>query len=80
MSEVEVYTTPTCHYCKKIKAWMDKQEIEYKEHDISKDREKAREIVKKTGQRGVPQTIVRNSGDEKVVVGFQPKKIKELIH
>ncbi len=78
MAEIQVYTTPSCHYCTKLKKWLKKNQIEYIEHDISEDKEKAQEIIKKTGQRGVPQTLIKTDDGEKAIVGFQPREIKNL--
>ncbi|MFB6292039.1 MAG: glutaredoxin family protein [Candidatus Nanohaloarchaea archaeon] len=72
---VEVYTTPSCPYCDKLKNWLDENGYDYEEYNVANNREKAMQMVKKTGQRGVPQTFV---GDE-AVIGFQPAKIEELI-
>ena len=73
--EIEVFTTPTCPYCTKIKEWLDNNGYEYTEHNVAEDKEQAKRMIKKTGQRGVPQTFV---GDE-AVVGFQPEKIEEAL-
>jgi glutaredoxin 3 len=75
MSKIEVFTTPTCPYCTKIKQWLDENNYEYEEHDVASDQEKAKKMIQKTGQRGVPQTFV---GDE-AIVGFQPQKIEKAI-
>ena len=79
MTEIEVYTTPTCPYCTKLKNWLEEENIDFEEFDLSKNKEKAQEIVKKTGQRGVPQTLIKEDGGEKAVVGYQPDKIKAEI-
>jgi len=73
--EIEVFTTPTCPYCTKVKKWLDENDYDYKEHNVASDQEKAKEMIERTGQRGVPQTFI---GDEEVV-GFQPKKIEQAI-
>lgn len=72
---VEVFTTPTCPYCTKLKQWLDGQGIAYTEHNVAQDRDKAMEMVQRTGQRGVPQTFV---GDE-AIVGFDPNRIKAAL-
>ncbi len=74
-NQVEVFTTPTCPYCTKIKKWMDSEGIEYKEHNVAQDKKKAKEMMKMSGERGVPQTKV----GEEIIVGFQPGKIKEAL-
>jgi len=42
---------------------------------VAKDRDKAQEMVKKSGQMGVPVIMV---GDE-IVVGFNQAKLDELL-
>ncbi|MCJ7450379.1 MAG: NrdH-redoxin [Candidatus Nanohaloarchaeota archaeon QJJ-9] len=74
-SKVKVYTTPTCPYCKKLKQWLEEEEIDYKEFNVAENREKAKEMIQKSGQQGVPQAEV----DGQIVVGFRPQKIQNLI-
>lgn len=75
MTDIKVFTTPTCPYCTKIKQWLDENGHDYEEYNVADDKEKAKEMIEKTGQRGVPQTFI---GDE-AVVGFQPDKIQQAI-
>lgn len=75
MTQIQVFTTPTCPYCDKLKQWLNQKGYDYEEHDVSNNREKAKEMIQKTGQRGVPQALIGN----KAVVGFQPDRIEELI-
>lgn len=74
-SDIEVFTTPTCPYCTKIKQWLDENGYSYEEHNVAEDKDEAKRMIEKTGQRGVPQTFI---GDE-AVIGFQPDKIQEAI-
>jgi len=73
--DIQVFMTPTCPYCTKIKKWLDENDHDYEEHNVAQDKEKAKEMIKRTGQRGVPQTFV---GEEEIV-GFQPEKIEKAI-
>lgn len=75
MTDIEVFTTSTCPYCTKIKEWLEENGYDYTEHDVGEDKEQAKKMIKKTGQRGVPQTFV---GDE-AIIGFQPNKLQEAI-
>ena len=75
MTDVQVFTTPTCPYCTKVKQWLDENDYEYEEHDVSSNQEKAREMISKTGQRGVPQVFV----GETAIVGYRPDRIEEAI-
>ncbi|MDY6771692.1 MAG: glutaredoxin family protein [Candidatus Nanohaloarchaea archaeon] len=74
-NQIEIFTTPSCPYCAKLKQWLDEEGIDYTEHNVAANRKKAKEMIQKTGQQGVPQTFV---GDQ-AVIGFQPEKIKALI-
>ncbi len=74
MAKVIIFTTPTCTYCKKAKAYMNENNIEYVEKDVTKDSEAREELMQK-GYRGVP--IIRIDGED--VVGFDQQRIMELL-
>lgn len=67
---VTIYTTPTCPFCKMEKAYLQEKGIAYREVDVSDNPAKAQEMIGKSGQMGVPVTVVTRGGEEKVVVGF----------
>ncbi len=73
--KVVVYTTPTCPYCKRAKDYLTQKEIAYTEHNVAADKEKAREMIDKTKQMGVPVIMV----DDEVVVGFNQSKLDNLL-
>ncbi len=73
--EVKVYSTPTCTYCVAIKNFLEKNDIDYQEIDVSEDEEALKEMKEKTGQMGVPVTEI----DDEVIVGFDKKKISKLL-
>jgi glutaredoxin-like YruB-family protein len=72
---VTVYTTPTCTWCNTLKQWLRKNHIQYHEIDVSRDERAAQELVRKTGQQGVPQTDINGQ----IVVGFDQVKLKQLL-
>lgn len=72
---ISIYTTPTCPYCKQIKAYLKEKGIKYEEIDVAADSAKAQEMIDKSGQMGVPVTII---GDE-VIVGFDKEKIDKAL-
>ena len=49
-----VYSTPTCPYCHLLKDFLKQNKIEVEDIDVSKSREKAEEMIEKSGQMGVP--------------------------
>lgn len=73
--EVKVYSTPTCPWCKKLKDWLNEKGIEYEDIDVASNQGAAKEMIKKSGQMGVPQIEV---GD-KVIVGFDPDAIEAAL-
>ncbi|MDK2891560.1 MAG: NADH-dependent peroxiredoxin subunit [Methanoculleus sp.] len=74
MAGVKVYTTENCPYCRMVRAFLRKHGVEFEAVDVGRDREAAREMIRLSGQRGVPVTV---SGDE-VIVGFDAKRLREL--
>jgi glutaredoxin 3 len=73
-AEVTIYTTPTCPWCHKAKAWLRDKKIRYREVDVTSDRSGLDEMVKRSGQTGVPVIVV---GDE-VIVGFNQNRLNEI--
>lgn len=72
---VTVFTSPTCGYCGALEQYLRRNGIRFKEVDISRDKQAARYIVRRSGQRGVP--VVDIGG--KIVVGFDRSKIAGLL-
>ena len=73
-AEVTIYTTPTCPWCHKAKAWLRDRKIRYREVDVTSDRSGAEEMVRISGQTGVPVIVV---GGE-VIVGFNRNRLNEI--
>lgn len=74
MAQVTIYTTPTCGYCRAAKEYFKEHHIEYTEYDVAADRDRAREMIEKSGQMGVPVILIDNEGKQELVVGFdQPR-------
>lgn len=72
--DVIIYSTPYCQYCKHVKAYFDQKNIAWREVDVLADPKAAEEMIKKSGQMGVPVTDFR--GD--IVVGFNKAKLDQL--
>lgn len=72
---IKVYSTPTCPYCVQVKKYLEEKEVEFEDIDVSSDREAAKEMIKETGQRGVPVTEI----DGQFIIGFNKAKIDELL-
>ncbi|MBU1118748.1 glutathione S-transferase N-terminal domain-containing protein [Patescibacteria group bacterium] len=79
MASVKVYSTPTCPYCKLAKDFLGEKDVEFEEIDVATNQEAAEEMVKKSGQMGVPVIIVAKDDKEEVIVGFDKDKLVELL-
>lgn len=75
MANVTIYTTPTCGYCKMTKAWFKENNVTYKEIDVTLDQAAQKTMIEKSGQMGVPVIDI----DGKIIVGYQPDKLKSLL-
>ena len=73
--KVVIYSTPTCPYCKRAKDYLSKKGITYTDFNVAQDREKAKEMIQKSGQMSVPVITI---GD-KVIVGFNQAQLDELL-
>lgn len=74
-NNITVYSTPTCPYCDAAKDYFNENDISFTSYDVSENREKAKEMIEKSGQRGTP--VIDINGD--VVVGFNKEKIESLL-
>ncbi len=72
---VTIYTTPTCGYCRVAKDYFRSTRVPFTEYDVSVDRRKAEEMVRKSGQMGVPVIDVHG----KVILGFNRSEIEKAL-
>ena len=73
---VIIYTTPSCSYCTMAKNWFNQNKIKYTEYNVARDMRKADEMVRKSGQMGVPVTEIDGKD---IVIGFDKDKLKKLL-
>lgn len=75
MPAVTIYTTPSCVYCKMAKAFFQENAVSYQEKNVAMDPVAREDMVKKSGQLGVP---VIDVGGE-IVIGFDQERLSELL-
>jgi len=73
--DITVYTSPTCPYCNMVKEFLSQRGIGFEERDFSRNPSYAQELVRSTGQMGVPVTII----DGQIVVGFDRGRLEQLL-
>ena len=72
---VTLFSAPTCAHCQTAKHYFRQIGIRFRDVDVSRDPAAARDMVQRSGQRGVP--VIDIGG--KIVVGFDRAKIDQLL-
>jgi glutaredoxin 3 len=73
--KVVVYTTPTCPYCYQAKQFLSQRGVRFTEKNVAADPRAAQEMVRVSGQQGVPVITV----DGQVVIGFNQPRLMQLL-
>ncbi|HBH05457.1 MAG TPA: NrdH-redoxin [Flavobacteriales bacterium] len=72
---VTVFSTPTCPWCTRMKDHLKKNNIRFRDVDVSVDQNAANDMVSRSGQRGVPQIDINGT----MIVGFDQNRIDQLL-
>lgn len=73
--KVIVYSTPTCPYCVMAKDFFKQNDVSFEDVNVASDQDRAREMVTKSGQMGVPVIDI----DGQILVGFQPEAFEKIL-
>ena len=73
--QVTVYSTPTCPYCKLVKDFFKEQNVTFTDIDVASDTNAANEMVKMSGQMGVPVIKI----DDEIIVGWNKAALEEML-
>jgi glutaredoxin 3 len=71
MARPVIFSTSTCSWCRRAKRYFKEQGVPFKEINVERDQQAARDIVRKTGQTGVP--VIKIGGAW--IVGFDKERI-----
>ncbi len=74
--KVEIYSTPTCHFCHMAKEFFRKNGVDYTDYNVGTDIAKRREMMEKSGQLGVPVIIVDGKN---LVIGFNETVLTKFL-
>ncbi len=72
---VLIFTTPTCSWCARAKSYLRSQRVPFKEIDVSRDPRAASDLVRRTGQIGVPVIEI----DGRPIIGFDQPRIDRML-
>jgi len=70
-----VFSTSSCGWCKKVKNYLKERGFRFRDVDISKDPKAAQDVVRRTGQTGVPVILINN----RPVIGFNKVEIDRVV-
>lgn len=73
---IKIFSSDSCGYCTKLKAYLDSRRVEYDVIDVSESRENYDKLISISGQTGIPVTVF--DGGE-VVIGFDKPRIDSLL-
>ena len=75
-AKVVVFSTPTCTFCNQAKRYFREKNIRFTDVDVSRDQSAARDMMRRTGQMGVPVILINN----KAIIGFDRPKINKMLN
>lgn len=75
MKKIEIYSTPSCHFCHMAKEFFASNGVVYTEYNVAADLEKRKEMMELTGQMGVPVIVI----DGDWTVGFNKVDIAKKL-
>lgn len=73
--KIKVYSTPTCPYCKLVKDYLHDQSLAFEDIDVAANGDAAKEMVKISGQMGVPVIDVNGQ----IIVGWNKQALEDVI-
>ncbi|MCM8793051.1 MAG: glutaredoxin family protein [Candidatus Omnitrophica bacterium] len=73
---VKIYSTPTCPFCIRTKQFLQENNIPFEDIDVSRNPQAAEEMVRKSGQMGVPVLDIEGE----IIVGFDKERIKQALN
>ena len=72
---VIIFSTPTCSHCNNAKRYLRERGVPFRDVDVSRDQTAARDMVRRSGQQGVP--VIDIGG--KIIVGFNKPEVDRLL-
>lgn len=72
---VKVYSTLTCPWCVRVKQFLKENNIAFEDFDVGADQARADEMVRISGQMGVPVLDIEGE----IIIGFDKERIKQAL-
>jgi glutaredoxin-like YruB-family protein len=75
MTDVKVYSTPTCSWCHRAKEFLKNHKVKFDDINVADDDKGRTEMIEKSGQMGVPVIDAKGT----IIVGFDQPKLMEAL-
>ncbi len=72
---IAVYSTPSCSYCRMVKDWLKQRNVRFDDYNVAADQRRADEMVRKSGQMGVPVTDING----RIIIGFNTAELERAL-
>jgi len=72
---IKIYSTPTCPWCIRTKQFLKDNNVIFEDIDVSSDQAAIEEMIKKSGQMGVPVLDIEGE----IIIGLDREKIKTAL-
>ncbi len=72
---VTLYGTSSCPWCHKTREFLKSNHVKFNDVNVGENQKAAREMIKKSGQQGVPVIDI----DGTIIVGFDEQEIKKKL-
>ncbi len=72
---VTIYGTSHCPWCQKTREFLKQNKIKFNDINIEENEKARKEIIKKSGQLGVPVIDI----DGKIIVGFDESALRKAL-
>lgn len=73
---IKVYSSDSCPWCDKTKAYLKSKSIEFKEFNVAEDMNAREEMINKSKQMGVPVIDINGT----IIIGFDKAAIDNAIN
>ncbi len=76
---ITIYSTHTCGFCNMLKKYLDSHDVKYEVKYADDNPKYAEELFEKSGQMGVPFTIISDDKKQTDILGFDKPKFDEIL-
>ena len=73
--KITLYTTPACYWCRTAKRYLEDRGLTFEEVNVAEDRRAHQQMVRMTGQNGVPVIRVGDSA----MTGWDKAEFERLL-